>query len=409
MTSYSQHRRAHAIHSISVSYCGVVFAVLVASALLLAGCGRRSGTATTFPIHKATSTPVATLTPPAFSLFHEWRAAYITSDKQLHAVTLDGKNDTAGPYVSPIQDGFAWTTAGISPDGHYFAFQAPNLTILDVTHRNARTPLDPTILAYRMAWSPQGDTLAVYTGPGTLSYVLIDAVTGQTHHVPGISTDLQTPGSVAELIGWIDATHLAVTLVSGGPYFSDPIGKVTYALSTTLASLDITTSTVRHIASISSSGLGFSTFTLSPDGTRALFYNTKFREYPFTPLVDVITIATGRITPLPNIAQTTKSGFISPAWRPGSDTVAIPGGSVLDLDRDTVTDLNLGAGQWWVEGWTPDAKTLIFSSDWGGSASTFMSPHTISALTFGPNGQTSLVILTHDAYLLPFVGFVRTA
>ncbi|MGZ3600393.1 MAG: hypothetical protein ACXVDF_10705 [Ktedonobacterales bacterium] len=420
VVSHSQHRHGPGIRSAPFAYCGVILAVLVAGTVLLAGCGGRSQTATTLPSRATTaSTPAATPTPPAFSPFHEWRAAYIDSDDQLHAVTLDGKNAAAGPYLSPIQDGMAWTSAGFSPDGHYLAFQVPSLTILDATRRNARTPLDPTLLAWAMAWSPQGDTLAVYTGPGTSSYVIIDAVTGRTRHVPGISTDYDTPGSVAELIGWIDATHLAVTLVPGGPYYTAPNDPRSprYPLTTTLASLDITTGAVRPIVTItfSTPPPGGSRFLLSPDGTKALFYTWQSQ----TQLVDVIDIATGQVTPLPTIAaQIAKSSqwMASFAWRPASDTIAasLPYPSameavLLDVRRDTVTHLNLSNGQWWVEGWAPDAKTLILSSDWGRSADTYMNPHDVSALTFGTNGQTSFVVLTHDAYLAPFVGFVRTA
>lgn len=427
MASHSQrmeHTAVRGIRSVLFSYVGAMLVILVASTVLLVGCGARSQMATALPPHATTPTPAATLTPPAFSPFHEWRAAYIDSGKQMHAVTLDGKNDDAGPYLSSIQDRYAWTSTGFSPDGHYFAFQAPSLTILDATRRNARTPLEPTLLAYAMAWSPQGDTLAVYTGPETSSYTLVNAATGQTRHVPGISTDLNTPGSVAELIGWIDARHLAVTLVPDAyypatPMPTDPFGPRN-ALTTTLASLDITTGAVRRIVTItfSTPPPGGSRFLLSPDGTRALFYTWQSQ----TQLVDVIDIATGQVTPLPTIAaQIAKSSpwMASFAWRPGSDTIAAslppqypsPMQAVLlDIRGDTVTHLNLIDNQF-VEGWTPDAKTLIVSSGWGGSADTYSNskPHDISALTFGPNGQTSLVVLTHDAYLAPFAGFVRTA
>jgi hypothetical protein len=399
------------------SYCGALLIVLVASSLLLVGCEGSSHTATTF------RTPTATPTPPAFPPFHEWRAAYINADKQLRAVTLDGTNNAAGPSLSPLPDGLAWESAGFSSDGHYFAFQGPTLRILDVTRPNARTPVDPPLVPYTMAWAPRGGTLAVDTGPGT-PYVLIDAATGQRRQVPGTASNRsETPGSLLELIGWIDATHLAVTLMPGGPYYTvpgDPLAQK-YPLTTTLASLDITTGGVRSIATITFSPQASNTrLLLSPDGTRALFYNwpaNGIRNPLFTQLVDVIDIATGKVTPLPTIAaQLTKAyqWIASFAWRPGSDTIAAslpyPGVTqtvLLDIRGDSITHLNVLDGKEWVEAWTPDGKTLIVSTAWAGNVGA--GPHDISALTLDSSGQTSLVLLTHDAYLASFAGFVRTA
>lgn len=131
-------------------------------------------------------------------------------------------------------------------------------------------------------------------------------------------------------------------------------------------------------------------------------------------MVDLVDIATGQVTPLPNITQATKFAFTaltSLAWRPGSDSVAASlfypttfKAVLLDVRRDTVTPL---IDNQFVEAWTPDAKTLILSSDWQHLVG--IGPHDISALTLDPNGQTSLVVLTHDAYTAPFVGFERTA
>lgn len=410
LTSQSQRvepREVCGIRSVIFSYYRAMLAVLAAISLLLAGCEGATHTAST-----PTSTPLppaATPTPPAFSPFHEWRAAYISSHSQLHAVTLDGKNDAAGPYLPNLEDAATWISAGFSPDGHYVAFQAPSLTILDVTRRdNASTPLDPKLLAYTMAWSPQGNTLAVYQGPGN-PYVLVDAATGHARVVPGTSSSGETPGSVATLLGWIDATHLAVTLLPSGSSYTDPAGDK-FALANPLGSLDITTGAVRLVATIiSPPQASTSRFVLSPDGTKALMYNVVWHDEPFMPVVDLIDIATGRVTPLPQIAQTAKPDFtslMSLVWRPNSDTVVGTGGLLLDLDRDTVTQVNL-LDEPFVEAWTPDGKTLIVSSDWQHGVG--IGPHTISALTFGPNGQTSLVVLAHDAYIAPFAGFVRTA
>ncbi len=412
MASYSQrgqYRRGHGMRSMLFSSCGGVLAVLVACTVLLVGCGSRPQTATALPRTTTAPSPTATPTPPAFSPFHEWRAAYISSHGQLHAVTLDGKNDAAGPYLPNLSDDLDLTFAGFSLDGHYLAFQASRLTILDVTSRNnASTPLDPKLFAYTMAWSPQGDTLAVYQGPGS-PYVIVDAATGHARVVPGTSSSSETPGSIMSLIGWIDATHLAVTLWSSGASYTDPAGDK-FPLSDSLGSLDITTGAVRLVATITSPPqASTSRFVLSPDGKRALFYDVNWRDEPFTPMVDLIDIATGRVTPLPQIAQTAKpalNSFLLPVWRPNSDTVVGTGGLTFDLDRDTVTHLNLINGPF-IEAWTPDGKALIVSSDWQHSVG--IGPHTISAVTFGPNGQISAVDLTHDAYTMPFVGFVRTA
>ena len=405
----------HGIADVFFFYHRAMFYTLILCVALITGCASGQPTAGTGK-PKPTRTPQSsTPTPPAFSQFPEWRAAYIAANRQLHAITFDGKYDDNGPYVpnSPdAQDQTDWRSAGFSSDGHYLAFQAPDFTILDVTRRNAITPIDPTLFPWEMAWSPQGDTLAVQS-QDIRGYVLIDAATGQVHHVPGTSSS-SAPGSALTLVGWIDSAHLAVTLwPSDDSSFTDPAGDK-FALANPLGSLDITTGAVRPIATITSPAqASTSRFVLSPDGTRALYYNVPFRHEPFTPVVDLVDIATGQITSLPRIAQTAKATFTaltSVAWRPGSDSVAASlfysttfEAVLLDVRRDTITPL---IGRQFVEAWTPDAKTLILSSDWQHLVG--IGPHTISALTLAPNGQTSLVVLTHDAYTSPFVGFVRT-
>lgn len=378
---------------------------------IAAGCGGTSVRQQPTPPQQPTSgkviAPTATVTPTALAgsnttlpAFSDWRAAYLAADGRLHAVALDGAQDVSGPPL-PGMDSYAlnFASAGISPNGRLLAYVAnAGLSIVDVSGNGAVRD-DPSVAAiYQMYWSPDGSELALCDGEGSLWVAKPSSVSAQQHPkaVPG------TPGrSIGILLGWIDATHVAVTMAPT-------------ADSIALGALDVTSGGLRRVATIKSSNLSTYHFSLSPDGAHALFFNQRYRDQPYTQLADLITIATGAVTPLPHLAQIMGpySGFSSLAWRDGSIVAASTGfkengdlkGWLLDVHTDSASPLPNG---YYPLGWAPAGKTLVGSTaeqltvGWG--------PYEIAAVTVDASGHYTSTTLTRNVYSFPFVGFVRTA
>ncbi len=362
--------------------------------LLTAACDRMSAS--------RPSGPSVRLQFSAAPKFTDWRAAYLGRDGHLHSVTLDGKTDIVGPPLSGMAiNGLDLASAGVSPNGHLLAYVgADGLVVLDVTGR-LNTSRIPNMDAPEVVWSPDESQLALGDGQGGVSLVRI--ADGQLRIMPG-----PRPQGLTDIVGWIDNTHLAVRIVT-------ITGAAQSSSSVSLGVLETSSWQVRTVGTINSSSLGAARFVLSPDGAYALCFNKRFRDDPYSPIVDEINIATGKVTPLPHIAQSMGpySGFTSLAWRPGTQTVVASTGFdvnndlkvwLLDLQRDTAEKQPVVR---YVAGWAPDNGPLVLSTGWENL--TNQGPYKIDAATFGTGGIVAMKTLTRAAMTFPFLGFVSTA
>lgn len=392
-----------------------IVAATVVAAIGIVGCQQGTSAA-----HHATPTlliptafPTATPSPGPLPRFSDWRAAYLGSDGQVHAVTLDGKTDVAGPALPNLGiDGLAVSSEGFNPNGYLLAYQTAVLTIANVA--TATSSDFEKAGAAELAWSLDGSELAFGDGEGSLW--VVRATGGSPVPVPGTPGPNQSVG-VSELVGWIDSTHLAVTVLpANSPKGSDPEGN-TYDTTIELGSIDIATGSMRIIATIGSLGAGGGSFSLSPDGSTAMFDSRPFRTDPFTPVVEEISTNDGTVAPLSAIAHSTGANFTTLAWQPGSNMLAVTTGFIvnnnaqvweLDPGHDIATPIK-GLSNQYVAGWAPDNGPLVVCNAPHPYAAIGDGPHDISAVTIEPGGQVSTVVLTHNAMTFPFLGFVRTA
>jgi hypothetical protein len=336
------------------------------------------------------------------SSFSDWRAAYLDKENKIHAITLDGKKDITGLTLSHFsEDGLAFSSSLIGPDGHTLAYAASSLGIVDLAGKSASRYYPRVASIYDLEWFHDGSKAVATNATG--SFWIIDVNGGDPAIVPSGPFTTRTI-----LDGWIDATHLAVSGYSPQST-SDVTGSVTFYID----SLDITTGKLHSVAAITAPSLGVADVVLSSDGSKAIFDNTHYRDDPFTPLVAEIDMQTGKITNLSNITRTTGASLTSLAWKPGTQTIAASTGFfvngnlktwLLDLQNDTVTHIFDGQ---YVEQWSPDNTTLVVST--GKDAIIGRGPYTISAVTFAVDGHPTVTQLTTQAMSSPFIGFVRTA
>lgn len=377
--------------------------VLVVGALL-AACGQPGESGPHATVSAATTAPTATTQPStAMPAFSDWRVAYLHVDGYVHAVTLDGKTDVAGPELSDLNSvGMSFASGGASPDGRMIAYAPWDVTIVDLTSHDAK-PQYMTGPAYSICWSADGRRLALDHRDGSIAIGSLGSSDAKV--ISGVP-----PNTVGNLIGWIDSAHLAVTDYAGATWVSTQGGRDGYSTSMAVASLDITSGHIRVIATIRSPGLEDANFWISPDGTKLLMSNSGYRDYPYTPLVDLIDVASGAITPLPTIDRATGSGFMRVAWQKGTDVVAVSTNVglspwVLNLRTDSATQLPAKGN---VGGWSPDNSTLVLTGGYQTAEGGGSFP--LTALTFTPGWQVaSSAILTQTAQWIPFIGFVRTA
>jgi hypothetical protein len=381
---------------------------LIAVAVLAAACSQAPTGIRSTPAH-ASVTVTSTGLPEALPPFSDWRAAYLSQDGRLHAVTFDAKSDLAGPTLPDLTSpslGFA--NAGFSPNGHVLAYDAPGLDILDMAAHSPSAHTVNLAAMYEISWSLDSSQLAA--GDGVDGLYTASARGEQPVVIPTLP--LTAPWkALGELIGWIDASHIAVRLVRDGPYYKAPDGS-TYSTGVGLGALDVASGHLRVITAFSFPGLAEASFALSPDGKTALFYNSKLRDNPFTPDVELIDTQTGQRRQLPGIARATHAGFTSVAWRPGTDELATSTGFavngdlqswLLDAHHDFVSHLLPGV---YAMGWAPDAGPLIVST--GHDYEIGAGPFTISAVTMKADGSIVNVALTRTAWSFPFIGFIRT-
>jgi hypothetical protein len=207
----------------------------------------------------------------------------------------------------------------------------------------------------------------------------------------GNATPGRIPGSdaVAKLgspVGWIDNTHLAV-------YGAND----TSLTQATLSALDVTTGTLQKIASVTGTGVGNASVSLSPDGSEALLTNVTGEGADASiQITELINTKTGAKHRLPSIEGATGGGFTVLAWKPGTQLALVStavSAYLLDLARDTATPFPPDISP---IGWVPDTGDLLVVSHSQVSRMTALPPATATQPIF-------------QVALSAFIGFVRTA
>lgn len=238
LTSYSQrgqHRRGHEIRGALFSHYRAMLAVLSAISLLLVGCAGRSQSA---------NSPTATLPPPAATstlaslpTFSDWRAAYVDADTRLHVVSLDGKTRLTGPSLSGLTtNGESIASGGFSPDGHSLAYvgRGDPLVVVDVTGLSHHVP--PNMVRNEVVWSPDSSYLALSDGQNGLCVARTsDGLCNLSRSIPNVY--------LTSIVGWTDATHLAMQFVP-----PPPAGASRDTSRTGIGVLDVTTWSFRVVA-----------------------------------------------------------------------------------------------------------------------------------------------------------------
>jgi hypothetical protein len=306
--------------------------------------------------------PVALGAAAPLPSFHDWRAAYLGRDGLLHVVPLAGGRDEA-PSILPgldrstIAGPAAAPVTAMAPNGRLLAYMpgppgaGPGALI--VASLAATLPpgpfsgADQLVGVNNLRWSPDSAALAFngYAAAAQGVYILRVA-SGRVDRVPGTQTGLA--GTAEQVLGWIDASHLAVLVVpSGGPSVTGQANP-----PTRLGSLEVASGRLRSIAAVS----GGVSAHLSPDGRLTLV-----ESGPGAPLVETIETATGHVRTLPGITRVAGGGaWAATAWEAGTHTVAVTVATgrvaLLDLDSDSAT---LGMRVEYALGWAPTGGHLL--------------------------------------------------
>ncbi len=297
--------------------------------------------------------------------FSDWRLAYLNVDGRLHAVSLDGRVDVAGPTLPNLEPpGVSIYGASISPDERYLVYGLPGVTTVNLTsHPQTQIITYPQGVPETIFWSPDSSH-AAYNDGGTI--YLLDPATWQPIAVSGTASQ-----SVIALERWIDSTHLFVLY---NPSLPTP-----YPAYDALGSLDISTGEIREIITIPvAQKLGVS---LAPDGAYALLHGQD-SQGQYTILTELLNTTTGSLQLLPTIAQTIGSQYSFLAWNPQATLIAVDGETgifVLDLTHDRAIPRQQDSIP---VGWTPDGSGLIESTSG-------------DSLVYDPNNpQTGLITFT---------------
>jgi hypothetical protein len=349
----------------------------------------------------------ATTTPPALVLpaFSDWRVGYLGQDGKLHAVSLDGQTDVGGVSLPSLSAAGATGTpitgtplagAAASPDGHFLAYSGsagPVLVHLTAKAADQDAVRSGDAVPSALLFSPDGAKLAWLGTNSAVHLTTIDTLADAT--VTGT-----TGQGITELLGWIDATHLAVRVAKTG------------ATTEQVAALDTASGQLRGIVTLTKPGYGTLRYRLSPDGARFLAWNTPITGQAFTAIYRSYDTKTGAVRKLPNALRLIGTNLTAVTWKPGAATAAIASGSeathdlrlwLLDAEGDSATSL----GAAYPLGWLSDGSQLITSS--ANSATLGGGPFTITAVTVPASGPPSRVTLTEKAMTFPWLGLVRTA
>lgn len=358
-----------------------------------------------------TNTPPPDLTGHPLPAFSDWRVAYISMDGRLHAVSVDGKVDVAGQGlpIYGVNNTGVWT-ASTSPDGRHLAYFSPAiLSIVDVVSGTLQT-YNVHLGDSLISWSPDQRFVSLDSGG---SVYAVSIASGATFVEPPITS---APPAFVGPFSWLDPTHVAVSSMPGAS-----------VTATRLQSLDVTSGTLRTIATIpvNSGGNGF---TVEPGGRYTLFTALGIQNNAPNPIVDLISNTTGSVTQLPQIAAALNAGdgLTQILWRPGyAQAIAATGFpqssdlkyTLIDVAHDSATLLKLPG---FPEAWSPDGGTLVVAtgdqtSNANGIGYTNVGvvgggPYTLSALSVSAQGSVSVsVTLTTQAVDVPVLGFVHSS
>lgn len=356
------------------------------------GAGHKTGQGTGLPRATATMLPVGPR-----------QAAYLAQDGHLHYVSLDGAHDTTGPALPGItwisqafNDGGARTA--VAPDGSAIAYAGGD----DVLGTNSvvivriasgavtRVTLPTTggqsqVRAANLFWSPDGRQVAVdpYTSGSMGLISLVDVAAGTARQLGG--------AQVYRIVGWLDATHLAVladrgAIAAAAPPDSGQVLAMPMSGGPLMAvdALDTGSGALRHIVDVDGPPDVF----VTPDGKLIYVAPSTWVDVGY-----VVDSATGKTRDLPHISRVFAPHFVNidndgfakggnwavpMAWLPGTHTVAMSLGAwgqgpeggpaigqqpagvwLLDLDDDMPTSMTTNS---YPIAWMPDGGTLLVSS-----------------------------------------------
>lgn len=464
-----------------IAGAGLVFILVMVLASLPAPTPRittteAAATATATSIPSPTAQPTATVQPlPVFSLpaFHDWRAAYLAADGKVHVSSLDGQSDIVGPAValntadttnSTVTPGFvdtyqSHTSMSVSPNGQYLAYIdepprpsgagiAPptgDLILISLTaNAGWRSIRIPSSVSHIGGWSPDSQTIAYSTtsATGAAGIYTLSLSNESPRPIPGQDTNGVLASS--HILGWIDASHLALEVSSQNGYTPPPLPGATPPPGGTpsgmlpqpvahsapaasgrehgaaplnqtsagppaalLATVDINTGTAYTIARLRQGAQ----VALSPDGTQVVAQNNCVGVCADAPLVtEVIDTRTGSVRKLPtsDAAINPTANFI---WNPHADTFAAtvepsaqaPANwkvSLVDAQHDSVQTMRTGA---FAIGWSPDGGTLVVGDAAGlGRSSSSTKVWLVATIT----GSAAVPL---PQPVVAFIGFVRTS
>ena len=352
-------------------------------------------------------------------------------DQRLHIVSLNGQTDLTGvslPIYGPANTGI-WS-AGTSPDGDHLLYgDSLGLKYLDV-HADKLTSIT---LAYKDAtdddgillWSPAGDSVVVSSIDRGSAIVQLPS--GVITEAPANNRNANGQRITATAYSWLDTTHLAVEdLAVDQPTPPTPSSFDTPQTIACLARLNIVNDHLQPIVTLRSPTMAGGFFSLTPDGTEALFSNADSQDLPFTPNVQRINLATGAATPLPHLESLLPAlgGFSQLLWVPHTHLALAATGfaengdvryQLIDVDHDSATPVTLSG---FPVAWSPGGQTLILATgDATSNANAYgfadvgivdSGPYTLTAVTFDANWNiVQTVTLTNHAMQIPTLGFVR--
>ncbi len=311
--------------------------------------------------------------------------------------------------------------------------QANHAVAMQTFRDNFDTSLD------YMYWSPDGKHIAIADTLGDIFILTVatGAITKLSAPMTTATSTTRSQPEVSRVYGWLDDTRLAVEYTPN-EWPNTPTAQMCAPCPTSgqiaanLDSLSTTTGALRPVFTVRDSTMISGGYSLAPDGSEALFYNSFITGEgeptngdQYQPLAERINLATGQMTSLPNVANSIpKEGSAYDdiervLWIPGTHKALIVFSNtnrpvLVDMDTDSVTPVRFSG---FPVAWSPDGKTLILSSDTqpsGGQGAipfpTDSGPYTLTAVTFTATWQVaSRVTLTTHASLLPLLGFVRTA